>query len=158
MNARLMSLALLSPLALFGCGAAFELALPARFVSLDEDEQEAQGYAMRATTADGVVVAVREIDNDPEGDLVFWQEAITLELRDRRGYALVDDAELRAASGEAGRLLRFGHDEEGEAYRYWMAIFVTDDRIFLVEAGGADEVFSPVEGDVEAAMRGFRIP
>lgn len=156
MNAR-FTLALLSMLALGGCGAAFELKLPHRFVTLDEDAQEDAGYAMRATTADGVVVAVRELDNDPEGDLVFYQEAITLEMRDRRGYALLDDGELRAASGQKGRLLRFGHDEEGEAYRYWMGIFVTKDRIFLIEAGGKETVFAPVENDVLAAFKKFRI-
>ncbi len=149
--------ALLSALALHGCGAAFSMDLPRRFVALDEDEQELRGYAMRGTTADGVVLAVREVENEPEGDLVFYQEAITLEMRDRRGYALLDDAEIRAASGETGRLLRFGHDEEGEAYRYWMAIFVAGDRLFLVEAGGAETVFAPVESDVEAAIRTFRV-
>lgn len=156
MNARIVSL-LLPALALGGCGAAYALELPERFVTLDDDAQEDAGYAMRATTADGVVVAVREIENDPEGDLVFWQEAVTLEMRDRRGYALLGDAELRAKSGEKGRLLRFGHDEEGETYRYWMALFVTSERIFLVEAGGKEEVFAPVEADIEAAIRGFRI-
>jgi hypothetical protein len=148
---------LLLALGLGGCGAGFALDLPPRFLALDEDAQEAQGYALRATTADGVVVAVRAIDNDPRGDLAFWLEALTLEMRDRRGYALLADEELRAASGEAGRLLRFGHDEEGDAFRYWLAVFVTDDRIYLVEAGGAETVFEPVEADVTAAFRSLRL-
>jgi hypothetical protein len=156
MNARIISVLLVS-LAVGGCGAAFELELPPRFVELDAKAQKVVGYAKRATTADGVVVAVRVIDNAAKGDIVFWQEAITIEMRDRRGYALLDDAELRVASGQAGRLLRFGHDEEGEAYRYWVGILVDEQRIFLVEAGGAEKVFEPVEGDVEKAVRGFRI-
>jgi hypothetical protein len=156
MNAKILVL-LLVTCALGGCGAAFELELPARFVTLDAKAQKLAGYAKRATTADGVVVAVRVIDNTSEGDLVFWQEAVTIEMRDRRGYALLDDAELRVASGQTGRLLRFGHDEEGEAYRYWIGLLVDERRIFLVEAGGAEKVFEPVEGDVEKAVRGLRI-
>jgi len=140
-----------------GCGAGFSLDLPPRFIELDEDAQEARGYALRGATADGVVVSVRELDNDPKGDLAFYEEAITLELRDRRGYALLDADELRAASGEAGRLLRFGHDEEGDSYVYWLGLFVTEDAVFIVEAGGAESVFAPREAEVLASFRGLRI-
>ncbi|MBC7173256.1 MAG: serine/threonine protein kinase, partial [Polyangiaceae bacterium] len=116
-----------------------------------------RGYALRGATADGVVVSVRELDNDPQGDEAFYREAITLELRDRRGYALLDEGELRASTGEKGHLLRFGHDEEGEAYVFWLGLFVTEDTVFVLEAGGKETVFAPREEEVLTAFRGIRI-
>ena len=40
----------------------------------------------RATTADGVVIGIRNVDNDPKGELSFWSRA--LENRMREAYGL----------------------------------------------------------------------
>ncbi len=60
-------------LLLVACGSASHLTPPANFLALDENEE---GYAQRATSAEGVVIATRELDNDHEGTLAFWVEAI----------------------------------------------------------------------------------
>jgi hypothetical protein len=38
-----------------------------------------------------------------------------------------------------------------------VTVFVTHDRIFVVEAGGRRDRFEPATGEVESALRTFRI-
>ena len=42
---------------------------------------------------------------------------------------------MRSADGTAGHQFRFGRDEGQHPYDYWITVFVTADRLFLVEAG-----------------------
>lgn len=112
---------------------------------------------MRATTADGVVIGVREIQNPRHGSGDFWVDAIRNRLRRDAGYALTSEADLRAASGHAGHQLRFGHDESSRPYVYWVTVFVTPDRVFVVEAGGRREHFEAAQARVESAISTFRV-
>jgi hypothetical protein len=137
-----------------GCGHAFEMAAPQNFVVLDEDDEQ---YAQRATSADGVVISVREIDNDNEGSLQFWTEAIRNRLRIVGGYALVSEAEVRAGSGERGKQMRFGRDEGSRPYFYWVTLFVTDDHVFVIEAGGRRETFERLQPQIERAIARFQV-
>lgn len=145
---------LLLALLLGGC-RGFELEPPDDFVELDEPDWS--GFAMRATSADGVVIGVREVDNDREGSLTFWTTAVKNRLRDARGYALLEEAEARAATGEAGRRLRFGRDEAGKSYVYAIDLFVTASTVFVVEAGGEKGEWTKVQAEVEESLRGFAI-
>ena len=137
-----------------GCGHAFELETPRNFVFLDEDSEM---YAERTTSANGIVIAVREIDNDNEGNLDFWTEAIRNHVRVGKGYALLSEAEVRAASGERGKQMRFGHDENRHPYLYWITLFVTDDHVFLIEAGGRRDNFERAQPQIERALARFSI-
>jgi hypothetical protein len=140
-----------------GCGAGFTVRAPDDFVSLDDASTHGRGYAMRATSADGVVVGVRALDNDRHGSTEFWVEAIRNRLRRDQGYALVSEADVSAASGQRGHQMRFGHDDGGHPYVYWVTVFVTHDRIFVVEAGGRRDRFEPATGEVESAIGTFAI-
>lgn len=135
-------------------GTASNLTPPANFLELEEP---GESYSQRATSAEGVVVAVREVDNDPYGPLAFWVEAIKRRMRTVRGYALIEEKDVRAASGEAGKQLRFGHDESGGPYFFWLTIFVTDDYVFVLEAGGKKDVFEAAQPQVERAIAAYRI-
>lgn len=139
---------------LTGCAARYELKVPGSFVELDEP---GAGYDLRATDAHGVVLAVRAMDNDPKGNLAFWTDAVTNRVRTLGGYALLDTKDVRAASGQKGKQLRFGHDENGTAYAYWVTVFVTEGRIFVVEAGGRRDRFEAVQEPVEKAIAGIRV-
>lgn len=144
--------------ALAGCGAGFAIEHPADFVVLEDASSEGRGYALRATSADGVVLAVRALDNERHGSRDFWVEAIRNRLRRDRGYALTSESEVSAASGERGHQMRFGHDDaSGRPYVYWVTVFVTDARIFVVEAGGRRDRFEPATAEVERALGTFRI-
>lgn len=141
-----------------GCGGRhFEVASPDHFVELEESRQRELGYELRATSADGVVLGVRQIDNDRHGSGEFWVEAIRNELRRGGGYALLEESEVRASTGEAGHQMRFGRDEEGHAYRYWVTVFVTHDRIFVIEAGGREDRFASAQTELEAAIASFAV-
>lgn len=153
-NARLMLLALTAGLFVMGCGSSFAMTSPDGFVELDEDNSS---YDARFTSADGVVISVRAIEHDPEGDLAFWMEAIETRIRMNGGYALLESKDVRSASGQSGKQLRFGRDQNGTPFKYWVTIFVTDDYIHLVEAGGRSEEFDAAEARVERAIEGLEL-
>src|SRR5262245_41787981 len=87
--------ALLGALALSGCGHDFHAATPRGFVELDDQER----YDYRATSADGLVIGVRELANEPRGELDFWARAIENQLRGRHGYALLETRAVKSKDG-----------------------------------------------------------
>ena len=123
-----------------GCGRPFDVKTANGFVEL---ENQAPDYDFRATTPDGVVMSVRAVDNTgstgQRGDIGFWERAVTLEMRDVQGYALLDAVDVTSADGSKGRQLKFGHDEDGKPYIYWVTIYLAQSRIYIVEAGGKKE-------------------
>ena len=136
-----------------GCGPSFQAQTPDGFVELDNDWDD---YDYRATTADGLVIAARAIEHDPEGSEAFWLKAIKNRMRESGGYALISENEVTSADGVRGTQLRFGHDDEGAPHLYYLAVFVTPETIFLVEAGGAKELMIAHEAQITAAVTGFR--
>jgi hypothetical protein len=141
----------------FACTPTF--ATPKGFVDLDEHGT----YDQRATTADGMVLAGREIENDPEGDLAFWSHAIENQMRMRGGYALLEKKKVKTASGHEGEELRFGHDQGNKPHLYTIAVFVTkggfwkDGTIYIVEAGGPKELVEKNAASIDWAIRNVRV-
>ena len=135
------------------CGSSFEAATPPGFVELEDD----RSYDYRATTADGLVIAVREVEHEPQGELSFWMRAIENQLRRRGGYALLETRDVKTNSGAKGKQLRFGHDEHGKPHLYTVTIFVTDDSIFLMEAGGSKKLMEKHASQVDWAVRNLVI-
>lgn len=125
------------------------LTTPDGFVKLDEHGV----YDYRATTADGLVIAARQIDHDPEGSMAFWVRAVENEMRNRGGYALLERREVKTKKGLAGTQLRFGHDQGQEPHLYSVAIFVTEDDLFLVEIGGKKALIDQHQAQLEAALQ-----
>jgi hypothetical protein len=129
---------------------------PPGFVSLDSDDSQ---YDYRATTPDGLVISARELDHDPEGALSFWVDAIKNKMRDRGGYALIGEQDVKTQKGLAGKLLRFGHDEGKVPHLYSVAVFVTmgswlsTGSIYLVEAGGTKELVEKNDAKILAAIQ-----
>lgn len=142
---------------LVGCGPHFAIDTPDDFVALDESAQARRGYSMRATSADGVVLAVREIDDPQHGSREFWVEAIRNRLRRAGGYALLEEQTVSIASGDAGHQMRFGRDESGRPYAYWVTVLVRPGRVTVVEAGGARSVFDAQADDVQRAIATLRL-
>ncbi|MCA9586047.1 MAG: serine/threonine protein kinase [Myxococcales bacterium] len=135
------------------CGRPFDVKTPPGFVEL-----EGQGdYQYRATTPEGVVVAVRVVEDEKRGDLSFWTEALLLQLREISGYALTSSSEITSNDGTKGRLLQFGHDEDNKPYVYWVAIFAAQDRLFLVETGAPKPQFDRARPSVEWTLKSVRV-
>ena len=151
MRAIAIALSLCLAAASAGCGASFHHRTPKGFVELPDQE----AYAYRATSADGVVLAVRALEHEPEGEIDFWTEAITGQLRHRGGYALLDERDVETRGGLAGRQLRFGHDEGDEPHLYYVTVFVTGDTLYLLEAGGTAEQMERRGEQIDWAVANF---
>ena len=134
-------------LLLGGCAGVI-VETPSGFVDLDANGR----FDRRAVTADGVVFAVRRIDNDPRAPLSFWTDVVRDRLVGAGGYALTEERPLRAASGEEGRQLRLGRAENGHAYVYWVTLFTSGDHLLLVEAGGRRDRFEAVADEVARSI------
>lgn len=111
---------LLISIAALGC-SVFRPATPPGFVELPDQDD----YDYRATTADGVVIAVRAIEHEPGGELSFWVRAIEKHAREQNGYALLETLEVKNAQNLSGKQLRFGHDEGKHPHLYYVTLFVT---------------------------------
>jgi hypothetical protein len=149
-------LLLFTALLIAACAPSFQATTPAGFVELDRDDDDPT-YHYRATTADGLVLAVRVIDHEPKGALSFWVRAIENEMRNRGGYALLESKSVQTGQGLNGQQLRFGHDEGSEPHLYYLTVFVTDRFIYLVEAGGTKKLVEANQGQIDAAIRTFSI-
>ena len=146
------ALAVLLALAtLAGCSPTGTLRPPSGFAELDGKRP----FDYRATSADGVVLAVRAEPNEPRGSTEFWASALDLRLR-RAGYASVASRAVTTSAGVAGRQMRYAREEEGRTYAYWVTVFTTKDRVYLVEAAGDREAFGPSEKAIEGAVLSFR--
>jgi hypothetical protein len=132
--------------ALSGCGHSFQTKTPSGFVQLEE-EADSQ-YAYRATTADGLVLAVRELEHEPQGDAQFWVNAIENTLRQRGGYALLEKKSAKTQSGLVGTTLRFGHDEQQRPHEYRVTVFVTPAYIYVLEVGGTQKLLADHAADI----------
>ena len=135
------------------CGRPFDVRTPKGFVEL---ENQAPGYDYRATTADGVVVGVRAVEASGRSDLGFWTEAVTLQLRNEMGYALLATKDVRSEDGTSGRELRFGHDEPGGPYAYRVTVFSAQERVFVLEAGGARDAVERLAPKLDWQVSTFR--
>lgn len=146
-----------------GCSPAvvaprFSIETPESFLALDEAEYS--DFVYRATSADGVVIGLREINNERRGSLNFWSEAVCNELRSGSAYALIEEQDVTSQSGLQGRQFRFGRDQAGHPYHYWVTIFVqtsdVEPRLWLIEAGGEQEPFERHQEAIEAMITSFR--
>ena len=148
-----LTLALLLALVVAGCGRPFDVKTAPGFVPLEDQAT----YAYRATTPEGIVFAVRVVEDEKRGDLAFWTQAVTLQLRDVMGYALLASDEVVSFDGTKGRRLEFGHDEDGKPYAYTVALFLAQDRLFMVETGGAKATYDPARPSLDWMTRSVRV-
>jgi hypothetical protein len=145
-------LASLATLGVTGCGHPFVAATPQGFVDLGERYPHGE---YRATTADGVIIGIRAYDNDPQGELSFWSRALERRMRETGGYALLDKHPVSARGGLTGIQMRFGHDEGKEPYLYEIVLFVTEKKIYLLEAGGTKTEMAKQDAQIEWAIKSF---
>jgi hypothetical protein len=151
MNLRIVLIALSSFMATACHGASFHT--PSKFAKLDDSER----YEQRATSPQGVVIAVRKIKLAEPANLEFWSEAVSLRLRGGQGYALLGEKDVKAKSGQSGKLLYFGRDQNGHTFDYWVAVFPDHKRLYLVEAGGRRDRFDAAKAEVERAVASLSI-
>ncbi len=135
-----------------GCSRGFAINTPAGFAELEDQEP----YGYRATSAEGVVIAVRREDNQPWGDLHFWAGAVDAHLR-RDGYVAQKVKELKSADGVPGRQLRYRRTRASRPHIFWATVFSTDEAVVVVETGGDQAYFEQAEKAVSAAIASLRV-
>ena len=130
------------------CTHGARLETPAGFATLDGSSD----YSYRATSAKGVVLATRTEPNEVKANTDFWAEALDGRLRDK-GY-LADGASrsVKTAKGLSGTQLRYLTSKNGREHRYWVTVFATKSKVFVVEAAGDKEPFDKSLAAVDGAI------
>lgn len=137
---------------LAGCGAPFEAATPPGFVDLS-DRYEDDEY--RATTADGLVLGARAFENDPVAELGFVVQATKNRMRELGGYALIGERDVKARNGLPGKQLEFGHDQDATPHLYVLTVFVDEDNVYVLEAGGTKEQVNAGRAQIDWSVANF---
>jgi hypothetical protein len=152
---RSIALACAGALALLGCARPYTPATPEGFIDLDDRYDSAPNHEYRASTADGVVIGIRAFDNDPKANMSLAVRALENRVRLGQGYAKIAERDVKARDGTAGKMLQFGHDEEGGPHLYYVTIFITEKRVFLIEAGGKKELVEKANASIDWAIANF---
>ncbi|MDB4938464.1 MAG: hypothetical protein JWP87_5436 [Labilithrix sp.] len=129
------------------CTHGARLSTPNGFATLDEGN----GYSYRATSAKGVVLATRTEPNGVKANTEFWAETLDAKLRDK-GYVAEGTRNVKTAKGLAGTQLRYTTTKEGRQHRYWLTVFATKSKVFVVEAAGDKEPFDKAIAAVDGAI------
>ncbi|MBK7583966.1 MAG: serine/threonine protein kinase [Myxococcales bacterium] len=151
-NTLVIALALTTTLLGTGCSKGFDIKTPDGFAELDTNDD----FRYRATSANGIVLAVRREKNDPKGGLDFWAQAIENEL-ELRGYGNPKVQAVEAKNGTAGKQFRYETTRGGRPNVLWVTVFVSGDRVVVVESGGDKDHFRQVEKQVDAAIRAVEV-
>jgi len=150
-----MNLALLLTIFLGACGSSFSIHAPDDYYELTTGGDHA--YDFQATSAAGIRFGVRQFENEGHGSQSFWEQAIKNQLQFHAGYAITEESEIRARTGQRGRLFHCGKDESSQTYDYWIAVFVADESVYVVEAGGLRAQFEPDQADLRTAFESLSI-
>lgn len=128
------------------------LATPSGFATLDSDD----AYSYRAANAQGVVLGVRTESNEVKATVDFWAEALDLRLRGS-GYVVEAQSSPRSRGGLEGRQVRYEVVRDGRTHCYWLTVFATEKKVYVVEAAGDKQVFEGASPMVESAIEGLKI-
>lgn len=140
-------LATLIALTLAACTHGARLETPKGFADLGDGDH----YSYRATSARGVVLATRTEPNDVKANTEFWADALDGKLRDK-GYAPEATRAVKTARGLEGTQLRYTTSRNGRVHRFWVTVFATKSKVYVVEAAGDKEPFDRELAVVENAI------
>ena len=151
---RLLFLASLASISILasGCSPRYQVFTADEFHVLEEGYD----YDFRATTADGLVIALREIENPQQNtSLKFWTQAIENKLRLDSGYALLNTKTIETASGLKGSQMRFGTDRDQGAHVYIVTAFLTEKYLYILEAGGTEAQVAQHQAQLDWTVQNF---
>lgn len=134
------------------CGETVRMSTPSGFAEMHKQDH----YAYRATTASGVVVAVRNEKNEPEGDLEFWSEAVDTSVTSR-GYTRILEKQVESPKHRKGWRGVYEFGDGAAALRYAVTVYVTRDRVLVVEEAGPKAVVVKLDDALANAAKTVEI-
>lgn len=137
----------LSLVLLAGCAHGAKLDTPKGFANLGDGAH----FTFRAANAKGIVLTTRTEDNEVKANTEFWADALDAKLRDK-GYSAEASRTVKTARGLEGTQLRYVTSHNGRAHRYWVTVFATASKVYVVEAAGDKEPFDQQVAIVENAI------
>jgi hypothetical protein len=108
-----------------------------------------------AISPEGVLYRVRYVDNYPEKDIAFWQEAVKVHL-EKEGYEYISHSEFDA-HGKKGVLFEWGAPYGHENYIYMTAILVTGKKIAIAEAAGEFSLYHEYKDALLASVKTIKV-
>jgi hypothetical protein len=122
--------------------------LPAGYVKVDPP-WDAQ---FKAVSAEGSALVYRTEENPENGNLAFWEKAVTNRLVDVGGYQRTDRQEIRNQNGVPGVELTFNRAQVGADYVYVLALYVRGNRVHVLEAAGPKDKFTADLPEIRKAI------
>jgi hypothetical protein len=150
-------------LAATGCDAGFKPNTPEGFVAFEDVTAKSwwqqsnahAGYDYRAISPDGVVLAVRRVENDPKANLAYWSQAVQERLRANGSYRVDSERDVTNHQGIAGHELTLKLGEGGAEQTYRVALFEHGQWLYLLESGGPTTKVTQHSVSLDEAIRGI---
>jgi hypothetical protein len=116
---------------------------------------KSEGKEIKAISADGVVIKVNMIRNDPYGDSGMWMESVNLYLKSN-GYKKLTSREISAGSSLKGIYTEYIYRYYGRNYIYSLTLFADGEQIYLVESGGMEKYYMKRKDSILAAIKSLK--
>jgi hypothetical protein len=140
---------LLLPAGLVGCAT---LEPPEGYVKL----RNPGPYDFKAVSHQGNAIALSSRPNeDRSADLDFWAAAVEHQKVDVDGMKLAGRREIRSRSGLSGVLFTFETGEGQNRLTYLVALYVTPDRVYTIEAAGLADAIAADTDKLRQSMESF---
>ncbi len=114
-----------------------------------------EGKVIKAISADGVVIKVNMIKNDPYGDSRMWMESVNLYLKGK-GYKKLTGREITAGSNLKGIYTEYIYRYYGRNYIYSLTLFADEKQLYLVESGGRENDYKKRRESIIAAIKSLK--
>lgn len=148
---RLQLVVMVLVLGTVGCGPVAMLKKPEGYAQY----QEALPH-FKVISATGVRLQARDVPNDPKADVGLWTESVQLFLKSQ-GYQIINVSDVPVKDGQPGKRILALYRYHERDFAYLVALFVREDRVFLVEGGGPFQEYQADQARVEATLRTFAI-
>ena len=122
--------------------------LPAGYVKV-EPPWDAR---FKAVSADGSALTYRTEENPKNGNLAFWEKAVTNRLVEVGGYQRTDRQDIHNKNGLAGVQMTFSYAQVGVDYVYVLGLYVRGDRLHVLEAAGPKDKFAADLPEIHKAI------